>query len=136
MKRHLKIFWRLPVLAILLLLMFPGILHATTDQPVYQRLDGRLGQLIPSVPLQTVDLIYENISTRNRIDLTKPQVYNNVISLYIDEKNASYIPSDFACEVTFNVSYTNTSVVVTPLSDQKLNVNYSKSEGVKFYARK
>jgi RHS repeat-associated protein len=124
-------------LRLLLIFFLTGNLALNANaakDPVYSSmLDGRLPNiLVNNASIETEDLVYAVMSSRNRIDLTRPQFYVNTVSLEIAEEDAHMIPADFDCELTLNIQYTSPTGTVSNYNGHKLKVTYRKNQGIKY----
>jgi RHS repeat-associated protein len=113
-----------------------NLAKAVNEKTLVEKLKGADGDITLNNTKTTIDNIFHNLSNRNRIDLTQPQIYTNRISLEIDELTSKYISNDFIVELKVDISYYKADLtnVIYYYNDVILKVTYNKNQGIKYDA--
>jgi hypothetical protein len=129
-------------LYILMAIALPFAAVAESDPPVVTQLSGYNiagGTLTTTIDngnfCEVQDPIYYNLTERDRIaDVTKDK-YKNTIALYVNEESTAFIPGNFVCTVTVNITYYDLNEVQQTINNIPLQISYTKEAGAKYDAR-
>jgi hypothetical protein len=106
------------------------------DEPQWiTKFEGKIGEIDTGFIKETIDVNYFDTTKFNLIDNPLNDIYQNTISLELDETSKVPIPGSFWVTVKMNIIWMNKDGSLDSIAGKELTINYDTTPGAKYKGR-